>query len=399
MSLRVSWRLLQAETLVTRNAAHSVMPLFMLSVGLSQGDLGIREAICGLAYLIFNFPIGWIADRLSRKLCNLIGDGLYCAGLVMLGFASSFTTVLIAGLLMALGAASTNGADEALIKAHCDELEIDYITAKRRLTIAGSCVALTYSLTGGLLTVLYGMKTTVLLASLPFLIGAVLSCFIKELGTHKEVRTQAISLRAKISAELRGMGAVVRYALVKDRQLSFLIVAASVGTALGWAVMVFIGPMLLVAGANEGSVGIAYALVAIMNIVGNWCSLRFQQRNISVRFLIAASAALLAMATVSLHMTIWTVAIYILIVHSVRGWMIATLFPMVNKAAPNEVQATVSSLQGCVAHLLFSLSTLVIGFAGNHGAHWGVATNAILFAPLVAVAGWGLYHYASKSKG
>ena len=67
-----------------------------------------------------------------------------------------------------------------------------------------------------------------------------------------------------------------------------------------------------------------------------------------------------------------------------------TLRPLVHKAAPDDIQATIGSLANSISQGLYMVVVVVINFAANNGAQWGIAANALLFAPLVIVAAWGM---------
>lgn len=51
------------------------MSLFWGStIGLTQGEIGLTQAIYSIVMILLDFPMGFIADKLSRKWCNIIGD-------------------------------------------------------------------------------------------------------------------------------------------------------------------------------------------------------------------------------------------------------------------------------------------------------------------------------------
>ena len=285
------------------------MPLFCLSIGLTQGQIGIKEAICSTAYLLLNIPTGWIADRISRKACNFIGDAFYGVALVILALSTSFAGATAAGMIMAFGNACTQGADEALFKAHCDKLGKDYVDTRKWLSQANSWIALGYFLAGGILTALYGMKVAILLASIPFFIAAFLSCFIKELGIHKDMATdRPPSLKVRLTTELSGMAKVIRFALHEDKRLMWILITYTVAVVMGGPIMGLVGPMILAVGGSEGIAGTSHVIISAASIFGGWLSRKtFAKWRPFRLFLMASSVSLLIMATASLYLTPWTV--------------------------------------------------------------------------------------------
>lgn len=402
MSARISWRLLIAEYLLAINAAQAIMPLFCLSIGLTQGEIGFKEVICSVVYLIFNIPTGWLADRISRKACNFIGDAFYGVALVTLGLSTSFMGATIAGIVMALGNACSQGADDALFKAHCDNLGKDYVDTRKRLQQTSSWVALGYYLVGGILTSLYSMKATILVASIPFFVAAVVSCFIKELGTHKEIvedqpsslgpeapNDQLLSLKARFSREREELWQALRFVLQKRQKLSWLLFASAVATVMGGPIMGLVGPIIIAAGGSEGLVGASHVGISLASICGGWLSRKAFQKWKPLRlFMVMSSISLLTMFVTSLFFSPWTAGIHIILVQIVRSYLMNCLRPLVYQEAPDDIQATVGSLLNSISQALYIVVVFAVYFAANHGVQWGIATNALIFTPLVAVVAW-----------
>jgi MFS family permease len=75
--------------------------------GALLGGLGLVTALAAL-------PAGWAADRIGRVPLMVAGAGLSAAGVLLLATASSSTTILLFGGLMALGSAAFSAANWAL---------------------------------------------------------------------------------------------------------------------------------------------------------------------------------------------------------------------------------------------------------------------------------------------
>lgn len=390
VSARLSWRLLITEYLLAINASQAIMPLFCLSIGLTQGEIGVKEVMCSIVYLIFSIPTGWLADRVSRKLCNFVGDASYGTALVILGVSNSFIDAVIAGVIMAFGNASTQGADEALFKAHCDKLGKEYADARKHLWQVISWIEVGYYLAGGLLTMFYGMKTTILISSIPFFAAAVVSCFVKELGIHKEVTTtHSSSIKERFLSELKGLAKVIQYALYEDRKLSWLLVTFAVAAVMGGPIMGLVGPMILAAGGTEGLAGASHVVISLASICGGWLSRNMLKTWHPLRFFLAmSSASLLVMALTSIHFTPWTAGLHIVFVQVIRVWLMYNLRTLVHEAAPDDIQATIGSLMDSATQMLYMVVVLVINFAAGYGVRWGIAANALLFTPLVVITVW-----------
>lgn len=388
MSTRVSWWLLNAERLLTINAAQAVMTLFcVLSVGLTLGEVGILEAVSSVVYLLFNIPTGWMADRVNRRICNSIGDACYGISLIMLGNATSFTDVIVARTIMAFGNSCSQGADEGLFKAHCDQMGKEYTAAKKKISVVLSWTGFGYYTLGGVLTALYGMKTTILLASIPYFAGAIVSCFIKELGSHKEVVIDRPSFKSKTKTEIQELAKVLWFALRKDPKLSWLLIATSVATVMGGPIMGLAGPIVIAAGGSEELAGASHMAISAASICGGELSKRvFDTWDPKRLFLVMSSISLTVMVVTSVHFTLWTAALHIVAVQVIRVLLVTSLSPLIQQAAPDEIQSTVASLGSTISQSLYIIVVVAINFAADHGVRWGIAANFLLFAPLVVIA-------------
>ncbi len=72
-----------------------------------------------LSYFLLQLPTGVLADLVSRRLCTLAGLFIVGLALIMQGLSPSFASLLAAQVVLGLGAALNNGAQEAWV---ADEL-------------------------------------------------------------------------------------------------------------------------------------------------------------------------------------------------------------------------------------------------------------------------------------
>ena len=67
--------LVMAEATITEGLlAMSIMTPFFHSVGLSNEKISLTQIIFTAVLVLLNVPTGYIADRISRKWANIIGD-------------------------------------------------------------------------------------------------------------------------------------------------------------------------------------------------------------------------------------------------------------------------------------------------------------------------------------
>lgn len=97
----------------------ALLPLYLLI----QRDLGLANVdqatllvtVMGLAYFLPSYPIGWLADRFSRKKLLAIGLILNGLGFVALALAPNYALALVSVMLAGLGGSFFHPAATALI--------------------------------------------------------------------------------------------------------------------------------------------------------------------------------------------------------------------------------------------------------------------------------------------
>ena len=121
-----------------------------------------------LSYFLLQLPTGVLADMVSRRLCVLAGLFIVGLALVMEGLSPSFGNLLGAQLVLGLGAALSDGAQQAWI---ADELGQDQMTGVYlRATQFGLVATIAGSLLSGVIA-LAGLNA-------PLLTGGVLICLL-----------------------------------------------------------------------------------------------------------------------------------------------------------------------------------------------------------------------------
>ncbi|WP_327052732.1 MFS transporter [Halomicrococcus gelatinilyticus] len=116
----------------SRSAAFTVpiYVLFFQSRGLSLAQFGLLEAGYTLAVLGFEFPTGYVADRIGRRNALAAGNLVAAAGVLGYAVAHSFAAFAAAMLLRAAGATFDSGAAQAwLYELLDDDDEADQFAA------------------------------------------------------------------------------------------------------------------------------------------------------------------------------------------------------------------------------------------------------------------------------
>src|SRR5882724_7072130 len=84
-------------------------------IGMSLADIMILQAIFGMSVVLFEFPSGYLADRVGYRRSLLVGTSLLTAGWLLYTRAGSFWAVAAAETILGAASAFMSGADRALL--------------------------------------------------------------------------------------------------------------------------------------------------------------------------------------------------------------------------------------------------------------------------------------------
>jgi MFS transporter, DHA3 family, tetracycline resistance protein len=208
----------------------TIMVYWVISGGLNPLQLLLLGTALELSYFVLQLPTGVLADMVSRRLCVLAGLFIVGLALVMEGLSPSFANLLGAQVVLGLGAALSDGAQQAWI---ADELGEDQMTGVYlRATQFGLIATIAGSLLSGLIA-LAGLNA-------PLLTGGALICL---LAVAAAVVMPERNFRPPAS-ERRGIGSVARQAsgmLVDQTRSTRRAIVAVPGLVLLFMMTLFVG--------------------------------------------------------------------------------------------------------------------------------------------------------------
>jgi len=144
----------------------TIMVYWVTSGRLNPLQLLLLGTALELTYFLLQLPTGVLADLVSRRLCVLAGLFIVGIALIMQSLSPAFANLLAAQLVLGVGAALNNGAEEAWIAG---ELADDQMTGVYlRATQLGLIGTIAGSLLSGVIA-LAGLN-------MPLLVGGALIC-------------------------------------------------------------------------------------------------------------------------------------------------------------------------------------------------------------------------------
>jgi MFS family permease len=87
-----------------------------VDLSLNDTQIGLVQGMAfGLFYAAMGLPLGWLADRTSRRGLIGVGAALWCAATAACGFASSFVQLFLARIAVGIGEAALSPAAMSII--------------------------------------------------------------------------------------------------------------------------------------------------------------------------------------------------------------------------------------------------------------------------------------------
>jgi MFS family permease len=327
-----------------------VITLFLMDrIGMSVADVMALQAVFGAAVVLFEFPSGYLADRIGYRTSLIVGSGLRLAGWLAYTQGASFESVIAAEIVLGAGTAFISGADRALLWRSLDG-EGQYREYRRwdgRLRAAGQASESLSAVASGWLYAI--APRLVFWAQVP---AATL-----ELASVLPVREPPSPESDTSRSHARRMLDVIRFTLWHHRRLQ---AAMILGVTLGlssfvmvWLIQPYLqsrgvppawfGPFW--AGAHAWLVVVSLASARIVEIVGLRGTL------LGCCCLIPLGYAGLAAST-----SPWGVVFYLCFM-TLRGLQAPILAAAMQEDAPDEHRASVVS----IAALLFRLAFIAVG--------------------------------------
>lgn len=382
--VRRSLRLLKIEMAITATlAAGALMPVYYDQIGVGADKIGTTQAVFTIILLAVTARAGRFADTVSRRLSNMFGDLLSMSGFLWFIWSDNLLGLIIAEGLLAIGAAFTTGADDALLKSYTDRFDRSGSLLKKAKadTTAWSQIAQISLLAAAAAAWLISPWLIFVVSALPFAVGFVLSWFMRESGEDEQGDWLAVKAVARIALQqLKHLHPAHAYRAWQNRataarseddvsrkrkiadvrretwnnpQLRWLIIAHAVGfrmtTPLNWVLSV----IMIAAGAPVYWVGFVWIAKPLAVLAGAFTAKRIAERfTIPWLFLAPTGLILVGLGGMAFELNHFTICLFGLLAFA-EGWLKSTMTPTIQQFAPKADQATVLSLDEQLCQLLY----------------------------------------------
>ena len=180
-------------------------------IGLTLTEILLLQAIFSAATVVLEYPSGYLGDRLGYRNTLTIASILGVAGWGVYTIADSFTTVLVAEVLLGAALSFISGSDSALLYESLRAEGLEWLYARCEGRMNG------FAQTGEAAGALFAGVLYASVPLLPFILQVVLwiMAFSITRTMHEPPRDKALFARTHLAEALR----ITRYAFVENRRL------------------------------------------------------------------------------------------------------------------------------------------------------------------------------------
>lgn len=372
--------LVMTESSITAGLlAMSVITPFFNSIGLNQVQISETQMTYTIIALLLNLPLGYLADRVSRKWANILGD--FGHAFVMLAYSQvdSFWGAVTCECIFGVCSALTDGVDLSLLEHFVGKIAGIKGTSKSHLLktktahleIAKQVCSLFLVILGGPIGAI-DLRLAIALSAVNYFIGGIVSIFIKDDSTK---------LKPTHKNPLRDIANIIKTAFTTP-MLRRRIFAFAIAREMTHGIIWIATPLFLKAGVPMSIVSFMWAGNALMAVLGAHLASKYGKHQ-SDPVLLAIPVAMMTTSTliIGLSLNIITVWFYGLM-GITQGWTAATMSPMVQRYTKASEQASVLSLAKMLTQLLYIPVVWIIGYAADIELAYGLLATTAIFLPL-----------------
>jgi MFS family permease len=359
---------------------------------MSLADVMVLQAVFSVTVVLWEFPSGYLADRVGYRTSLLVGGVAWVAGWLAYVWATSFATVLVAEAILGMSAAFISGADRALlwVSLEASGRGGEYTRWEGRFRAAAQVSEAATSAAGGWL---YTLRPR-----LPFWLQVPVAALgLASIAALRDVPRPATATKHR--SHLERAWQVVRFTLRRGGRLRATM-ALSVALGMSSFVMVWlIQPYMKTRGIPPSWFGPVWAGAHVWLAVVSLASARVVGA-LGVRGTLVGCGLLVPLGYVGLAATpsAWGVVCYLAFM-TLRGLQGPILARAMQEDAPPDDRASVLSLAALLFRLTFAIAGPPIGaLVDRLGMDVALVLLAVAFtaASLAALVSFARAHGSAR---
>ncbi|SDL43925.1 Predicted arabinose efflux permease, MFS family [Geoalkalibacter ferrihydriticus] len=326
-------------------------------IGLSLTEILVLQGFFSLATLLFEFPSGYLSDRLGYRFSLNLASLLGICGWGWYLFAGSFAEVLIAELLLGASFAFISGADSALLYESLRQEGSEHRYSQHEGRMIGLAQA------GEAAGAIFAGTLYALFPLLPFIIQVVV--WILALGLTTTLKEPPRERAPTTHSHLAEALATVRYTFRDNRRLRATVALSTVLGLASYYPVWMIQPFMQETGVPLAWFGPIWAGANATVALFSWLSYRFSMRlgNRSMAFLMFGLVACGYFGLAFTH-ALWSFLFYYLLT-TMRGLQGPLLKAHIQGQSQSSNRASIMSLKSFAFRFCFICTGPAAGLAAD----------------------------------
>lgn len=357
-----------------------ILVLYYQAKGLTMQEVFLTQAVFSAVILLLEVPSGYFADIVGRKASLIIGAVCGTIGATIYAFADGFSGFILAEIFLGIGAASTSGADTALLYDTVKELgkSQEYHKIQGRMDSIDNFSEGLASVLGGLLALIslqfpFYIRAGICLISIP------LALLLIEPKHHH---------RPKEMTHLRQMFTTVKHTFHDHKELKWLVIYSAFVGASTFTAVWFIQPYWEKMGISIGLFGILWAVLQWISggsaVISHQLEQFFGKYRLFIGFWIAVTVAYVFLAILPIGLL---GALFIPLFYLVRGIKNPLIKTSINHLIEPHHRATILSLQSFLMRTIFVIIGPFVGWIADRGGFpQAFLMSAFVFTVPIAIS-------------
>ena len=362
--------------------------LYEAEIGLTHEQIAITQAAFTVVAMLLNIPLGWVADRFSRKFANILGDFLCFLGLIFYTQAHTMLDCVLCETLFGVGIAFSQGVDSSLLKHFADKEDASnnhklYKDSFGRMSSLCYLVCLAYYVIGFAIGDM-NVRDIIMISSIPFIFAIIAGLFIHDdsvkLGkTKAEAKEEA--QENKKSDDDKTIFEIIHETLGNPK-LNIRIAAYMIAREMTHGIIWCFTPLLQFVGIDGKWIVLGWAANSLAAYLGTKLARRLGGKLSEwVRFVIPVMIVALAALAMSIHLSVFTLCLYVFF-GIAQGWTSVTMMPQIKIHTKGKLQVTVESIAKVCSQLYYIVAVWLIGRAADIKLEYAALATILLFVPL-----------------
>ena len=380
MNYRRTLNIIIIESILTYSGIFLCIPImtvFWNSVGMNQFMIGVSQMVCAATLFLFDVPMGYFADRFSRKALNVIGDIGITAAFIFYAFAQNFWMVVVGEVLCGLFLAMSGGVDRAFLKIYSDKIDSSGMLFKKKTAelAVWQMIGMCLSIVIGMFIAKYSIRLTIFAVAIPFLAAAILALMVNDIGEK---------IASQNTNHIKDMVVNFKYVL-KSNEIKWLVYAYAVGFEVTHPIIWALTPLLVLVRVPIWLVGIGWLIWYGLAPLGVLLAKKTTHWKTSTQIFVPLTIVTLASLPVIIapnQATIWLFPLS----GTVFGIVNIYIMPKIQQKTQEKYQTTIVSVASSAARLIYIPLVLVTNYFGNTAPQYILLATIVIFIPLTLLA-------------